>query len=113
MFLRNHPIDRRIRFAKEERIERVQTYRRWATRLVGITLPGIADLVLGSAVRGTLVAGVSVLVIIRIIQPHGILFEPSALPTTEMSTHLLWIGLGVVLWLSSVRRAFVHTKESV
>jgi len=113
IFLRNHPIDRRIRFAKDERIARVQAYRRWGARLAGLTLPGVADLIHGATGRGILMAGLSVLVIMRYFQPSGILFEPGTLPATEISTQYPWLSVGLLLWVSSVRSVFLRTKEAV
>jgi hypothetical protein len=76
LFIRNIPVDRRVRFEKEERIARYAAFRLWAVRLGALFFPGLASFLRGHAVRGCVVAGVAVFLILRLALPEGVLYEP-------------------------------------
>lgn len=109
LFVRNIPVDRRVRFTKEQTIARWSSFRRYATRLLGLTVPGLVDLVRGHALRGVLVAGVTAILALWLVLPDGLLLGPlvgfglddGALSLTR------WVLLALVAasWIMNVVRA--------
>lgn len=109
LFVRNVVVDRRVRFQKEQSIARLSTLRRWLTRGAGVVFPGLVDLIRGQALRGILAAAVAIVILLRLIQPDGLLVEPVMLgqgaePPTV--TQLLFGAVLVVLWGWHALRAF-------
>ncbi len=113
LFVRNLPVDRRIRYQKEVAIGRLQLALRWGTRIAGLLLPGLAGLMRGRPLRGALLLALAILLALRLLLPHGLLLEPApaTLPTHAQNWTLLG-GLGV-LWLVSAVRAFQITRGEV
>ena len=111
LFVRNIPVDRRIRFAKEEAIGRYQATTRWGTRLAGVLFPGFAALVLGRTVRGVFAVGLTLFCLLGLALPHGVLFEPVTSPrVTGLGTYAAFALLGL-LWLRSVWSAHRWTRS--
>lgn len=107
LFVRNVPVDRRVRFEKEEAIERHEAVRRWATRIGGAVVPGLAGLARGRPVRGALVAAAALTLLIWLLSPEGLLIEPVRLPEARTSITAWAAGVALVaLWVMSVLRAF-------
>ncbi len=76
LFVRNVPVDRRVRFEKEEAIGRYTSMLQWGTRAAGIVFPGFVSVLMGRVFRGLLLGGISLLLVLRLILPEGLLFEP-------------------------------------
>jgi len=111
LFIRNIPVDRRVRFEKEERIARYAALRLWGLRAGGLVFPGFASFLRGRAVRGCLVAGLAVFLALRIALPEGILYEPyGGRPTSDIHGLTLAIGLGV-LWVVGFIRTWRSARE--
>jgi hypothetical protein len=111
LFVRNIPVDRRIRFKKEEEIGRFQLAQRWATRVLGALLPGLAGMIRGRPLRGALLLTAALLVGLRLVLPHGLLLEP--VPTPAPASAQTWTLLGLLgaLWLLGAVRAFQISRS--
>lgn len=109
LFVRNIPVDRRVRFQKEQTIARWSAVRRWSTRVLGLTVPGLVDLIRGHALRGALVAGLTAVLVLWLVEPDGLLLEPLTGfdPVGEGFTIGRWVLLALVagLWITHVVRA--------
>ena len=102
LFIRNIPVDRRIRFEKEERIARFRLVRRWGLRASSLALPGLPSLLQGHPLRGGLAVVLVALLALRIALPHGLLLEPyDGAPLDALWTSIAAGGLGL-LWLGSI-----------
>ena len=111
LFIRNIPVDRRIRFEKEERIARVRTLRLWGLRAAALVLPGLPSFVTGHPLRGTLLTGAVVFLGLRLALPDGLLFEPfGGAPPTPLYTGVLAALVGL-LWLGGFLRTWRDTRE--
>jgi tetratricopeptide (TPR) repeat protein len=106
LFVRNMPVDRRVRFQKEVEIGRTQLALRWGTRAAGLALPGLAGFMRGRPLRGALLLALALLVALRLLLPHGLLLEPAPAPTLSASQTYALLGALGVLWLVSLVRAF-------
>jgi Tfp pilus assembly protein PilF len=111
LFIRNIPVDRRIRFEKEERIARVRTLRLWSLRGAALALPGLPSFVTGHPLRGSLLTGAVALLALRLALPEGLLFEPfGGAPPTQTHT-LVLAGLLGLLWLGGFVQTWRNTRE--
>lgn len=111
LFIRNIPVDRRIRFEKEERIARVRTFRLWGLRSAALVLPGLPSFVTGHPLRGMLLTGLVAFLALRLALPEGLLFEPfGGAPPTQLSTAVLAALLGL-LWIGGFVRTWRDTRE--
>lgn len=99
LFVRNVPVDRRVRFEKEEQIARYRTLRVWSLRTVGALLPGLGSMLQGQPMRAILPLAVVGVLVWRLVFPGGLLSDPS--PASARSDLELPILIGVlgVLWL--------------
>ncbi|MCA9538908.1 MAG: hypothetical protein KC620_08465, partial [Myxococcales bacterium] len=105
LFVRGAPVDRRVRFAKEQSVARVEALRTWSTRVGGLLLPGLVDMVRGNAIRGAIVAGVALVLVLRLIEPDGLLFEP--VPQPGAGGIRWWVVVVLaLLWAAHAVRAF-------
>lgn len=111
LFVRNIPVDRRIRFEKELAVERFQSVVRWGTRVSGLVFPGFAALVRGRVVTGVLVAGVALYITVRLLLPDGVLFSPVMPPRSGATGGYVLLALLGMLWVYSGWRAFKWTQE--
>lgn len=109
LFVRNIPVDRRVRYQKEQTVARFSAFRRWGTRALGLFVPGTVDLVRGQALRGAAFVGLSVVLAVLIIWPDGLLLEPvpdaGADPDAIPIARILPIAALALLWLGHVVRA--------
>ncbi len=107
LFVKNVPVDRRVRFEKEEAIARYASLRRWATRVAGVAMPGLVGLVRGEPLRGALWAALTLVVGLRLLLPEGLLIDPVRLPDggTAVGTWLT-AALLLALWVYAAVRAF-------
>ncbi len=111
LFIRNIPVDRRVRFEKEERIARYAAVRLWGVRAGALVFPGFASFLRGRALRGCLAAGLAVFLILRILLPEGVLYEPfGGRPTSGAHGVTLALGL-VALWLFGFVRTWRAARE--
>lgn len=107
LFVRNVPVDRRVRYEKEEAIERHEAVRRWATRIGGTAVPGLAGLTRGRPVRGALMAAAALTLLIWLLSPEGLLIEPVRLPEARTSVTAWAAGVALLaLWVAAGVRAF-------
>lgn len=116
LFVRNIPVDRQVRFRKEQTIARWSSFRRWSTRALGLTVPGLVDLVRGQAVRGVALVSATVVFALWLFEPHGLLLEPfvdfdAGEPGLAWGRYVL-IALLAGLWITNVLYA-VRYKERV
>ncbi len=106
LFVRNVPVDRRVRFEKEEAIERHEALRRWATRIGGAAVPGLAGLTRGRPVRGALMAAAALTLLIWLVSPEGLLIEPVRLPEARTPITAWAAGVALLaLWVTAGVRA--------
>ena len=113
IFVQNVPVDRRIRFKKEESIARHTAFKRWGTRFAGVLLPGLPGLIRGLPIRGLLVLGLALLLILRLLLPEGVLIEPFGFGRSGHAETQWTVGFLVLVWLVSAVRAFQTTRERV
>jgi len=112
LFVRNIPVDRRIRFEKELAVARFQSVRRWGTRVAGLVLPGFGALVRGRVLTGIVFAGAAIYIAMRLIMPDGVLFSPVMPPPRGQSYGVYaLLGLLALLWLHGAWRAFAWTRD--
>ncbi len=111
IFVQNKPVERRIRFLKEEEIERFQSLKRWGTRLSGL-FPGLLHTLWARPWRGALWTALSTWLLLRIFYPAGLLLEPSL--QYESPTWFLWTLYSALalLWLFHLYKAFRWTLEN-
>lgn len=109
LFVRNIPVDRRVRFEKDEQIARWRAVRIWGTRLSGLIGPGVAAFVTGSPLRGACGVALAGFLVIRILFPEGLLYEPLSTEPQGPLGFQVCVGALVVVWLlgvfSGVRRS--------
>lgn len=110
LFIRNIPVDRRIRFEKEERIARYRTFRQWGLRSASVVLPGLSSFLTGHPARGALVVGALVLIVLRLLLPDGVLFEPFSGAPPSGTRALVLLGLLALIWLGGVVRTWRDTR---
>ncbi len=111
LFVKNIPVDRRIRFEKELAVERYQSLVRWGTRLSALVLPGFAVLIRGRVLTGTVVAGVAIYIAIRLMLPDGVLFSPVMPPRPASLGFYTLAGVLALLWIYGAWRAYQWTRE--
>ncbi len=113
LFVRNIPVDRRVRFQKEQTVARYASLRRWGTRGLGLLVPGTVDLVRGNPLRGAAMVAATTVLAIWLIFPDGLLIEPVTFgadhEAVPVGRYLLGVGL-IGLWVGSAVRA-VRWKE--
>lgn len=115
LFVRNIPVDRRVRFQKEQTVARYSAFRRWGTRVLGLLVPGTVDLVRGNPLRGAAMVAATTVLAVWLVYPDGLLIEPvtlSADPDATPVGHIVLIVALVGLWAASVVRA-VRWKERI
>lgn len=111
LFVKNVPVDRRIRFKKEEQIGRYQWALRWGTRLSGVLLPGLAGILRGRPVRGALLLTAALVLARHLLLPHGLLLDPVPHPAPPAhQTAVIAAALGL-LWLASAVLTFRLTRS--
>lgn len=103
VFLHNKPIDRSLRFKLEATVGRWEAVRRWGTRLCGL-VPGLLGMVRGRPIWGAILAGVSVLLALRLIMPEGVLLDPVTINRVG-GERWIFIGLLGVIWLYGMIKA--------
>ncbi len=115
LFVRNIPVDRRVRFQKEQTVARYAAFRRWGTRALGLLVPGTVDLVRGNPLRGAAMVAATTVLAVWLVWPDGLLLEPVTLgvdpDATPVGRVVLIAGLAA-LWVTSLLRA-VRWKEPV
>lgn len=108
LFVRNIPVDRRVRFQKEQTVARYAALRRWGTRGLGLLVPGTVDLVRGNPLRGAAMVAATTVLVIWLMFPDGLLIEPVSVgvdaDAVPVGRYLLMAGL-IGLWVTSVVRA--------
>ena len=111
LFVRNIPVDRRIRFEKEERIARYRVVRQWSIRATSLVLPGLASFVTGHPLRGLVASALAACLLLRWVLPDGVLYEPfGGAPPSGLQETVLLGALGV-LWLFGIVRTWNDTRE--
>lgn len=115
LFVRNIPVDRRVRFQKEQTVSRYSALRRWGTRGLGLLVPGTVDLVRGNPLRGAAMVAATSVLLIWLVYPDGLLIEPVILAedpeALPLGRYALVAGLAA-LWLTSLVRA-ARWKERI
>ena len=110
LFVRNIPVDRRIRFEKEERIARYRLVRQWGLRGASILLPGLPAMLSGHPLRGVAAIVVVAFLALRLIMPHGLLLEPyDGGPVEAYRAYLLAASLGLI-WVANIVLTFRSTR---
>lgn len=109
IFVHNKPADRRDRFALEARMARFSTLRRWGTRLCGL-VPGLLGMVRGRPLRGAFVAALTLLLLLSLWLPDGVLLDPVNINRVGME-RWLFVGLLGLIWVLSLLRAFRWIEE--
>jgi len=112
LFVKNIPVDRRVRFQKEQTVARYAAARQWGTRLLGVLVPGTVDLVRGNPLRGAAMVAATTILVIWLIYPDGLLVEPISIAVADgvpLGRYALMAGIAA-LWLTSLVRA-VRWKE--
>lgn len=108
LFVRNMPVDRRVRFEKEQKVARYAAFRRWGTRVLGLAIPGTLDLVRGNPLRGAAMVAATAVLAVWLRWPDGLLLEPVAIgvdpEAMSLGRYLLVAALGA-LWITSLVRA--------
>lgn len=112
LFVKNIPVDRRIRFDKELAVERYQALVRWGTRLSALVLPGFAALIRGRTLTGVVASGVAIYIVIRLLLPDGVLYSPVMPPRPSSLGVYTLGGLLGLLWIHGAWRAFKWTRDA-
>lgn len=110
LFASTMPVDRRVRFELEEKVARHRAFVRWTTRVVGVLLPGLVGLLRGLPLRGILALSVTLVLILRLILPDGVLLEPFSTGSAHGPESYWIITMLVGLWATSAVRAYQLTK---
>ncbi len=112
LFVKNIPVDRRIRFEKEEAVRRYESITSWGSRVAGVLFPGFGAMVTGRPVRGFLFAALAFALLAGLVMPDGVLFEP-AMPPGPAGGVAFWgpVCLLAGLWLYSAWRTYSWTRE--
>jgi tetratricopeptide (TPR) repeat protein len=111
LFVHNKPMDRATRFQKESEIERFGGLLRWGGRLCTVLLPGFGALVAGRTVRGVLIAGLALWLMLRLVLPGGVLFGPFSPEMASSMGHWIIVGALALLWLQAAY-GVIRTREA-
>ncbi|MFN3196974.1 MAG: hypothetical protein ACE366_00970 [Bradymonadia bacterium] len=103
LFVRGLPMERRIRFSKEEQIDRHQKLLSIGTRITGLALPGWASVMRGRPISGLILMAMGVFLLVSLLLPHGLFYLPGVLHTS--ATVGVIVALGIV-WLVGAFVAF-------
>ncbi|MBU0552561.1 tetratricopeptide repeat protein [Myxococcota bacterium] len=110
IFVQNKPIDRAVRFAKEDSISKFNNLKKFSNMLFSF-FPGVVQIAWGRTIEGIFLVGLTIFLIIRIIFPHGILLDPYMLETSKGFSFWSSAILFGLLWLYSLLQTYKLNKE--
>jgi len=111
LFVRNLPVDRRVRFEKDEEIARYRIARRWSLGVGGALIPGLGFALQGHPGRAALPLALGVSLLTYILLPRGLLADPS--PTHAAMNPITAVAAGAfaILWLVNLVAAVRASRE--
>ena len=112
LFVRNLPVDRRVRFDKDEEIARYRTARTWSLGLGGALMPGFGSALQGHPGRAMLPLALGLALLAYILLPRGLLADPSPTHAAMSPITAVAVGAFAVMWVVNLF-AVVRARRAV
>lgn len=109
LFIQNKPVDRAVRFAKEDAISKINNLKKFSNMLFSF-FPGVVQMAWGRTIEGLLLVGISVFLLARIALPNGLLIDPYLPEASRGFAFWASVVLFALIWLYSLSQTYKLNK---